>query len=449
MRSIQAYVRIRRAAIALVCVLMIATVGAPASSAAAAYPAPTGLNSKFQSETTIALSWAAVTGATSYRLQRADNAALTGSSYYTITGTTADVRGLKPDTTYYFQVRVIDSAGVGVSDYSPKIAVKTKPKLILPPISNPLRVATYNITCDYCFAGLPNELPWSGRKNAVVQTIVTQKPDVLGVQEASSARLKGDTSPTAPAQFEDLVQGLNAATVPYKLTNSKRNNCVVHTTPYQCVYQYQGASDGTKILYNSATVDLVSQGSLKLVTQPGASDRYFAWAILRQRSTNKSFFFGNTHLIDHMSDPSFFDLRQKQASQIVATIAAKNTSKLPVIMVGDLNSNKWTSPSNAPYDVLTKAGYIDPLGNTYRNDFPSSGATAEKTIRANFESFNGFNRKAPARNNYGNGTYMDYIFTSSMRVAEWENVVKIDTSGNFVGTIPADHNMVRADVQLP
>lgn len=448
MRSVPASRSFRRLAIVLSFVLLM-TLGAPAGFAAMAYPAPTALSSSFQSPTTITVSWGAVSGASGYRLQRAGNVAMSGASYYSVVGTTADIRGLNPDTTYYFQVRVINSSGTGVSDYSATVAVKTKLKPVLPSILNPLRVATYNVSCDYCFASLPDELPWSGRRSAVVQTIAAQRPDVLGVQEASSARLQGDTSIPGVAQFEDLTQRLNTAGVPYKLTNTKRNNCVNDTTPYQCVYQYRGASDGTKILYNSATVILVNQGSLKLATQAGASDRYFTWAILRQKSTNKSFFFGNTHLIDRMSDPAFFNLRQEQATQIVTTIAAKNTGKLPVIMLGDLNSNKWTAPSNAPYDVLTEAGYIDPLGNTYKNDLPSSRATAEKTIRANFESFNGFKRKAPARNSYGNGTYMDYIFTSPMRIAVWENVVNIDSSGNFIGTIPSDHNMVRADVQLP
>ncbi|WP_277523400.1 endonuclease/exonuclease/phosphatase family protein [Arthrobacter sp. ES3-54] len=428
---------------------MMTTVGAQPSSAAMAYPAPAGLKSSFQSPTTVTLSWTAVAGATNYRLQRAGNSAMTGATYSSFTGTSADVRGLQPGTTYYFQVRVINSAGTGVSDYSATLAVKTKPKPVLPAISNPLRVATYNVSCDYCYARQANELPWSGRRDAVVKTVSSQRPDVLGVQEASSGRLQGDTSVAGLTQFEDLTNRLVASGVAYKLSNAKRNNCVNDTTPYQCVYQYKGASDGTKILYNSAKVDLVSQGSLKLASQTGASDRYLAWAVLRQKSTNKSFFFGNAHLIDHMSDPSYFNLRQKQAQQIVSTIAAKNTARLPVLIVGDLNSNKWTSPANAPYDILTAAGYIDPLGNTYKNDLPSSKATAEKTIRANFESFNGFSRKAPARNTYGNGTYMDYIFTSSMRTAVWENVVNIDSNGNYVGTIPSDHNMIRADVQLP
>ncbi|WP_306909701.1 endonuclease/exonuclease/phosphatase family protein [Arthrobacter sp. B3I9] len=433
----------------LVALVILTLFSAQKSSAAMAYPAPVGLKSSFSSPSTITLSWGGVAGAKGYRLQQASNLAMSGSTYYSFTGTTADIRGLTPDTTYYFQVRVIDAAGTGVSEYSARVAVKTATKPVLQAVQNALRVATYNVSCEYCFASRANELPWIGRRDAVVKTVLGQRPDVLGVQEASSGRLKSDTSTAGLAQFEDLTNRLVAAGTPYKLSNTKRNNCVDDQTPSNCVYQYKGASGGTKILYNSGTVELLSQGSQKLATQTGADDRYFAWAILRQRATGKVFFFGNAHLIDHMSDPAFFALRTKQAEQVITAIAAKNTGKYPVVMVGDFNSNKWTAPSNAPYDAFIKAGYIDPLGNTYKSDLPSSAATAEKTIRANFESYNGFARKAPARNSYGNGTYMDYIFTSKMRTTVWENVLNIDSTGNFVGTIPSDHNMIRADVQLP
>jgi hypothetical protein len=98
---------------------------------------------------------------------------------------------------------------------------------------------------------------------------------------------------------------------------------------------------------------------------------------------------------------------------------------------------------------MTAAGFIDPLGNTYKADMPSGSATAEKTVGAFYDSFNGFKRLAKARNDYGNGTYLDYIFTSKMRVAEWRTVVRVDSAGNFVGTIPSDHNMIRATVVLP
>ena len=220
-------------------------------------------------------------------------------------------------------------------------------------------------------------------------------------------------------------------------------------SPTNCVYADNGASQGTKIFFNPDTTELVREGSVKLPVL-GASDnqRYLTWAVLKQKSTGKSFFFGDTQL-DSSKAAGYYDLRQRQTEAIVSGIARMNTNNLPVIMVGDFNSHKWTQPSNAPYDVMANAGFVDPLGNTYQNDAPSAAATAEQRVRTNYDSFNGFERKAKARNTTGNGTYLDYIFTSTMRVAKWETVINIDASGDFVGTIPSDHNMINAVVQLP
>ena len=106
-------------------------------------------------------------------------------------------------------------------------------------------------------------------------------------------------------------------------------------------------------------------------------------------------------------------------------------------------------PANAPYDVVVASGHVDPLGNTYRSTTTAPGATVEKRIRTNFASFNGFKRLAPKSFTYINGTHLDYIFTTPMRVSEWETVVNIDAEGNFIGVIPSDHNMLRATVYLP
>ena len=80
---------------------------------------------------------------------------------------------------------------------------------------------------------------------------------------------------------------------------------------------------------------------------------------------------------------------------------------------------------------------------------PAERRLLRRPSGANYDSFNAFKRHANARNAWGNGTYLDYIFTSKMRVVEWRTVVNVDSSGNFIGTIPSDHNMVKATVQLP
>jgi endonuclease/exonuclease/phosphatase family metal-dependent hydrolase len=433
----------------LVMAILLLLSGAAGASAATA--TPSGLKSSNQTSTSVSISWNSVSGAPRYRVQYSTKADFSGPGYNRFTTTSAEIRGLKANTTYYLRVRAISADGTtNLSPYSAAITAKTKAALATTTASavNPLSVASYNVKCANCFSGVANELPWADRRSAVVNNIKAQKPDVIGIQEASQGWLK-DPRPGGLSQFEDLQERLQAAGANYQLTNAKRNNCVKDTTPTNCVYADKGASQGTKLYYNPSTVALVGQGSLALPSIKASDNpRYLAWGIFTQKSTNKKFLVGNAHL-EPAPGAAYHTLRTKQAQAITAELKKRNPQNLPVLMVGDMNSHKWTTPTNAPYDVMLAAGYVDPLGNTYKSDQPSGAATAEKTVGANYDSFNGFHRLAKARNAWGNGTYLDYIFTSKMRVIEWRTVVNVDSSGNFVGTIPSDHNMVKATVQLP
>ena len=221
---------------------------------------------------------------------------------------------------------------------------------------------------------------------------------------------------------------------------------------YKCVAKDQGASKGTKIIYNTRSVAVKAQGSLLLSRVSESGERYMAWAVLRQLASGKDFFFANTHL-EHLGDTGgstrYTNLRIKQTREMLAEVAKRNTQQLPVVLGGDLNSTKWSTPANGPYDAVVATGLIDPLGNTYRSRKPAAGATVEKRIRTEYASINHFDAKAP-KAGVVNGTYMDYLFTSpGVRTLEWETVVKIDTNDNFIGVIPSDHNMIRATITLP
>ncbi|MVA75759.1 hypothetical protein GC722_06930 [Auraticoccus sp. F435] len=315
--------------------------------------------------------------------------------------------------------------------------------------SDPLVVSSYNIKCANCFDGKPNEKPWLERRFKVVDVIRYEDPDILGVQEASQGWLKSASGQQVDkSQFEDLVQRLGR---PYKLTNSKRNNCVRHTTPTSCTYKYQGASQGTKLIYNSDRVTYYGTGgSRKLTSKSGANARYAVWAVFTQESTGKKVFVVNTHLEprDASSSRTNWELRRKQAQDVVALIRDKRPAGMPMLLLGDFNSHKWTQYGNAPYAVFKDYGLVDPLGNADKTTTRTVGATVEKRVQTNVSSYNNFERKAPAFD-YVNGTYLDYVMTSKMRVSRWKTVANLDSSGRFKGTIPSDHNMVRATVWLP
>jgi endonuclease/exonuclease/phosphatase family metal-dependent hydrolase len=369
---------------------------------------------------------------------------MAGAHYYRSTGTSVRIRGLKASTTYYVKVRVITARGVDLSRYSAAVKVRTASKPVPGKASAPLRVGSYNVKCANCFSHLPNELRWANRRSAVVSAIRGQNLDVLGVQEASQGWLKdAHGRPVALSQFEDLQRRLGW---PYKLTNSKRNNCVKSTTPTRCRYKNQGASQGTRILYNAARVEMLASGSKLLPSRGGtANSRYLAWAVLRQRSTGLKFFFANAHL---EAAKGAYALRKREAATAVATIKARNTARLPVIAVGDFNSSRFADPTNAPYDAYIRAGFRDPLGGV-ANSTRAVHATAARRVSTWLNSFNGFVRHAKGNRRWDNGSYIDYMLTTPMRVAEWRTVARLDSRGNFVGVIPSDHNLVRMVVHLP
>jgi endonuclease/exonuclease/phosphatase family metal-dependent hydrolase len=419
-----------------------------AKTLAAPPPPPTGLKATALSTTTLTFSWVAVANAPQYRLALSSKSDMSAATYITTSTATGEVRGLSPATPYYAQVRVISATGTAITAYSPVVKATTATVPVWPTLTNPLSVASYNVRCFSCFDGLPDEKVWADRRGAVVQTIVSKMPDIIGVQEASQTWLD-DPRPGGYTQVEDLRDRLAAAGGAYKLTDSDRNNCIDSRLPSNCVFADQGASAGTRIYYNANTVKLIRSGSQILPSVAGGDmPRYVAWAEVVQLSTGKHMFFADTHL-ETGKDAASNDLRKSQAQTVMTTIGNKNTGALPVVLVGDMNSNKWTDPANGPYDVVTGRGLVDPLGNTFQSWYPSGGATAETVVNRRVNSWNGFERVVRQGAAGTSGTYIDYIFTSKMRVPFYENVANIDALGNYVGTIPSDHNMQFAKVGLP
>ncbi|MDQ3158042.1 MAG: fibronectin type III domain-containing protein [Actinomycetota bacterium] len=405
-------------------------------------PAPTGLASTDPASRTLSVTWNAVAGAPRYRVQLSTSSDMSAATYFRFTDTQGQLDGLDPTTKYYVKVRVIDDAGANMSLYSGAITATTLS------LATPLRVASFNVKCANCNSHLPEEGTWAERRGTVVSTIMGQSPDAIGIQEAAQSWLKNSSGDSIDlSQFEDLRNRLKSAGGNYQLANVHRNNCVKSTTPTKCVAKDQGASKGTKVFFNADTVELVSQGSKRLESAcSGCNERYLAWAILRQKSTGKKFFFATTHL---EPTSTYYAARSIQTQQLVAEIKAKNTGKLPVIVTGDFNSTRYQTPANDPYDKMIASGLVDPLGHTYKSAKISSKATAEKRIHANYNSYNDFKRAQTFYGTNENGSNLDYIFTSPMRTTEWETVVTLDSAGKLSGTIPSDHNMIRATVLLP
>jgi hypothetical protein len=453
-RLVAAFSRTRLTALVVIATLLaalIATMFTP-TNAYAATPAPTGLRAATQTTTSVTLRWAAVSGAPKYELEYSDSATFANPRYRALDATTGRISGLGWGVPHYFKVRVVADDGAALSAYSAALkvspqraAARPQPAKAAAVQAAPLRIGSYNVRCSSCYEGKANEGTWEQRRSAVVATIKGQDLDALGVQEASQGRLKDSSGASLSyTQFEDLATRLGS---PWKLVNPKRYNCVKDTTPTNCVYQYQGASQGTKLLYNSDRVELLSNGSKKLFETDATETHYVAWAIMRQINTGQEFIMSDTHTIPSATN---YDVRKKQTEEALAEIKAHNPEKLPMIAVGDWNSGRFDKPSNAPRDVYTNAGFVDPLGATAGTTKTAPGATVEKRIDTWLNSSNGdWLRKPPSHPDWINGTYIDYIMTTPMRVSEWETVTNVDSNGNLIGQIPSDHNLIRATVWLP
>jgi endonuclease/exonuclease/phosphatase family metal-dependent hydrolase len=201
---------------------------------------------------------------------------------------------------------------------------------------------------------------------------------------------------------------------------------------------------GVRIIYNTRAVRLVKAGATHYNSQQTSRwtrQRYYTWAIFTQRSSGKNFLFVNTHL-----DPRSIPVRLAQARQLAAD-TAKLRGKLPAVVLGDLNASQFHV--YGVHDALKSAGYVEPLG-IQRASHGVGDDTVEKRINTHINSFNNFGSRpiiqvGPSQN----GTFIDYIFTTPMRVIEYETVVDLDASGRFRGGPPSDHNMLRAVVGLP
>jgi endonuclease/exonuclease/phosphatase family metal-dependent hydrolase/cell division septation protein DedD len=394
----------------------------------------------------------------SYRVKLSSSPNMSDPIHIRQAATSGSIADMSPGTSRYLQVVTINKSFDNVSEYSPVIKVTTSTSPGKSPTGpNPLRVASYNVTCYSCGNSKPNARPWAARKAVVAKVIKDQSPDVIGIQEASQGQVLDPATGKKSPQFEQLVKAIGGS---YKITNDQRYNCEKSTSPNNCKYRDRGASQGTRIIYDSSRVKLISQGSTRLSEiRESDNDRYLAWAIFQQLSSGKQFFFGNTHL-EPSSDASgksdYYNLRKKQAQEILASIRKNNPKNLPIIMVGDLNSHRWTNPTNAPYEVFLAAGLVDHLGMALDTQYTQPGADVEHRINTWYSSYNGYAMTAP-RLKYLNGTYLDYILTTPMRMTEYENVVSVnhDTS-QFIPVIPgvdvpipSDHNMQRATVHLP
>lgn len=354
------------------------------------------------SSTSLTAAWKEVTADARYLVELSPDASFADPKASVVAESKLTFDKLSRKEVYHVRARVVDATGQPLSDWSTEVFGQ-------PLQSAPLTVGTYNILKSA-------RKDWSKRKPALARTILGEDPDVVGLQEATPSR-RGGTR-----QYLALTNALGPE---WALVDAR-----------------SGSTGETRTVYNTTRLQLESSGHHPISGSKryGGFQRYVTWAVFTQRSTGKRFMFVNTHFSPRTSSASDGH-RVSAARQLVAAVKRANPENLPVVVVGDFNTGMNRTSSNRVYTTIVGGGYRDPLAT-------ASGRLghAEKTIRVNVKTVNRYRRVAPRD---GFAALVDHIFVTPMRVKEWEVVARLDSRGRFIGTIPSDHNMVRATVELP
>ncbi len=316
------------------------------------------------------------------------------------------------------------------------------------PAPTDIRVATYNIVSVSVDTTRGEQRPWKQRRDRIITQIRKQGLDVVGVQEANPSRHWAPRLVDGPNQYLDLRNGLNRAGAAWQVTNTAAYNCVNATTSSRCVPQDQGASNASRILYNTRTIDLVSQGSYQYVAQGEGNRQFLAWAVLRTKASGREFLFVDTHIA-----PDAAAVRRAQIDELIAEVD-RIKGDLPVIAVGDFNTQKFDPVAADMIPQMKAAGYGDTANQQYdtnnlRNPRPL------RLVNRWINSCNHYSRNVASfgyedqRDRIGNG--IDWIFaTNSLLVKEWKvNVLMNPRTLRMQGVIPSDHNMVEATIAMP
>jgi endonuclease/exonuclease/phosphatase family metal-dependent hydrolase len=311
-----------------------------------------------------------------------------------------------------------------------------------------VRVASFNIQSVSLDKTVGEQRPWRVRRSTVISQILAEHVDVIGVQEAQPSTYFASRLVDGRNQYLDLRNGLNKAGGHYALANRNAYDCVNPVTRYHCRYQDRNASGGERILYDTRKLTRLRANAMRYRAQSGRGGMYLAWAWFRVNATGHKFLFTTTHL-----EPSSRTVREAQWHQLIRKVNAIKGHH-PVIAVGDFNIQKFDPMAGRLLPAMKRAGYGDVLNQHYAEN-PTRNVRAERRVNGWLNTYNHLTRDVRVfgyedrHDKTGNG--IDLIFASnSLPVKTYKVVCNFDPVRLRVrGTLPSDHNMIRATISLP
>jgi endonuclease/exonuclease/phosphatase family metal-dependent hydrolase len=207
---------------------------------------------------------------------------------------------------------------------------------VVPPLG-PWRVMTFNVMCESC---TPEGFDaWATRVPFLGDTIVRHDPDLLGLQELFSAENVDELLAVAPGYTE-----------------------IWFTAPTPDDLDYADAT----IFYRTGMFEEVEHGFYWLSPEPDVPysngfsapqlPRLVTWARLHATAEDTDILFATTHFDN--GSPS-----QELSAPLVLERTAGLASELPVVMVGDYNSQ----PTDLAYTILTEG--VDGAGPRFDDAF--------------------------------------------------------------------------------
>ncbi|MCD4734716.1 MAG: endonuclease/exonuclease/phosphatase family protein [Bacteroidales bacterium] len=223
-----------------------------------------------------------------------------------------------------------------------------------------LNVMTYNIRYDNPDDGINR---WHNRKAIVKETIYSQNPDILGIQEGLLNQVE---------YLDSILPGYN--------------------------YVGIGRDDGDKrgefsaLFFKKDKIELIRSSSFWFSETPDRPSvgwdasivRICTWALLELKNKNEKIFVFNLHL-DHIGKES----RATSVDLLLDTIPVMNSENYPVIIMGDFNMTHGSKPIRKLKKSFFDSRYI-PLENIIGPE----------------GTFNGFDPEHPLSDR------IDYIFIS-------------------------------------
>lgn len=429
---------------------LLLTLWGPTLAHAATYPTPTAFVVMSTTSASASLDWKKVTGASGYRVRYATSSTMADARGVPFKYSNGVITGLRPGTRYWFRIAVAAQSGTGTaqSAYTKSPYPSASTDATPPAITGgayALDVATFNIS------GILNDTyrndPWADRKDKVAQELLGQAPnnqmarapDVVALQEANTTKKLA----SGLTQYTDLVATLNGHAT---------------GTDHYAAIDPSIQSLSTRIAYNDHTLALVRAGALKWTAQERVvdGDRYLAWGVFRVRSTGAQFFFASAHL-----ETASESVRRQQWQQLIAQVPYL-AGGLPVVLGGDFNSPRGAASGtlvnptgSVMLPKMKPAGFGDLVGQQGRGNYYLTTSRAEHSVNGNFNSLNKYVRELA---HYTNpdivGQDVDYLFASNnLEVRDWQMVFDEARTGtdeySLMGTIPSDHNLVRARIVLP